>query len=266
MKTVRHLAATGCVLVACVVFGTFGAQAEKPTITLITTDQGSARVTGEGRDLDPRRPGWMIELFRLVGDTAGVTFVFQRTAWKDALRKVRDGEADAAFNSSFKPSRAVYGAYPMRDGKLDYDRATLSYTYWLYHRKDTPLSWNGMQFKGLSRPIGAERSAAIVPMLEKQGAQVLEIQGYDQILKSLTDGRTDGIAGFEGNVEALLQANPQEYSGITRHPVPLLRSSGFLMFSKQFYDRNTPLAERIWDTIAEVWATPRAAEIRRSYE
>lgn len=266
MKTVRHLAALGCFLVAYAVFGTFHAAAEKPTITLITTDQGSARVMGEGPHLDPRRPGWMIELFRLVADRAGVTFEFQRTAWKDALRRVQDGKADAAFNASFKPSRAVYGVYPMRDGELDYDRATLNYTYWLYYRKDTPVSWNGMAFTGLKKPIGAERSAAIVSVLEKRGADVLEIQGYDRILKSLTDGKTDGIAGFEGNVEAFLQADPQRFGGVMRHPVPLLRSSGFLMFSKHFYAAEPQLAERIWDAIGAVWSTPRAAEIRRSYE
>ena len=53
---------------------------------------------------------------------------------------------------------------------------------------------------------------------------------------------------------------------LRRSHVPLVRKTGYLMFSKRFYAENEVLAERIWDAIGDVWASPIASEIRRSYE
>lgn len=242
------------------------AATDEPVITIATTDQSSVRVAGEGPDLRAQLPGWQIELFRLAAEKAGVTFKFQRMPWVQALDRVRKGETQATFNSSYKKDRAVYGVYPMRNGRLDEDRATLRYTYWLYTRDDSPVTWNGVNFNGLANPIGAERSSAIVPALKNKGAEVIEVGRYQDILSLMMEGRVDAIAGFEGNVENILQANPGEYREISRHPVPLLRRTGYLMFSKIFYDQNNQLVERIWDAIGEVWASPVAAEIRRKYE
>ena len=239
---------------------------ETPVISIITTDQGSARVSGEGPDIAKWRPGWQIELFRLVEKKAGVKFEFRRTTWKDALEQVRNGKADAAFNSSYKPERAVYGVYPTRDGELDPGRGTLNYTYWLYHQDGAPVSWNGVTFDALSKPIAAESSAAIVSILRDHGANVIEADTYAEILRLLETGKVEAIAGFEGNVDVFLQTSPLNFSKVVRHPVPLVRRTGYLMFSKIFYAENAPLAERIWNTIAEVWSSPTAVEIRRSYE
>lgn len=266
MFIVRSLIAVSCLLVTMMAAGSAFSATEKPTITIATTDQSSVRVAGEGPDIDPQLPGWQIELFRLVADKIGVTFKFQRMPWVQALDRVRKGETEAVFNSSFNADRAVYGVYPTRNGMLDHNRATLRYTYWLYTRSGSPVTWNGQSFGALNNPIGAERSSAIVPMLKNRGAKVVEVGRYQDILSLMMDGHVDAIAGFEGNVETILQANPQQYSQITRHPVPLLRRTGYLMFSKTFYEKNMPLAERIWDTVAEVWASPIAAEIQRNYE
>ena len=239
---------------------------DTPVITLVTTDQGSSRVTGHGPDIDARRPGWQVELLRLAAARAGVRFEFRRLPWKEALNRVRNGDIDAAFNSSYKAERAVYGVYPTLDGELDPVRATLNYTYWLYHLEGSPVSWNGASFSGLERPIAAERSAAIVSVLREYGAEVIEADSYAEILGLLDTGRVDAVAGFEGNVEIFLQTSPRKYGYVTRHPVPLLRRMGFLMFSKHYYAENRELAERIWDAIAEVWSSPVAFEIRRGYE
>ena len=186
--------------------------------------------------------------------------------WVRALDQVRTGEADAAFNSSYQAERAIYGVYPTRNGKLDEARATLSYTYWLYAKADSPVSWNGTSFANLSKPIGAERSAAVVPVLKKGGADVIEAGTYEEILRLLTDDKVDAVASFEGNVDFFLRTSPQLYRGIIRYPVPLVRKTGYLMFSKIFYAQNEALAERIWDAIGEVWSSPIATEMRRSYE
>lgn len=266
MSHIRPLAYISSFFAILMTFTSAFASTDKPVITIATTDQSSVRIAGEGPDLDPQKPGWQIELLRLAAKKAGVTFKFQRMPWVQALERVRKGETQAAFNSSFKEDRAVYGVYPMRDGALDEDRATLRYTYWLYTHPKSPVTWNGVAFSGLVNPIGAERSSAIVPVLKKRGAEVIEVGRYQDILSLMMDGRVDAIAGFEGNVETILQASPGEYRKISRHPVPLLRRTGYLMFSKIFYEQNMPLVERIWDAIGDVWDSPIAAEIRRNYE
>jgi polar amino acid transport system substrate-binding protein len=254
----------GFVAALAVSAGAFAA--DMPTVILATTDQGSTRVSGQGANIQPQHPGWQIELFRQVADKVGVKFEFRRMTWKQVLARIKTEEFDAAFNSSYSPERATYGVYPMLDGEPDTTRATLSYSYWLYRKNDSPVTWDGVSFTGLEKPIGAESSAAIVQVLKDHGAQVIEASTYPEILDMLRTGQVDAVAGFAGNIEAFLQADPQRYSHITRYPVPLQRRNGYLMFSQSFYAKNKALVERIWNAIADIWSSPEAAEIRRNYE
>ncbi len=261
----RGLVAAAGIFLALVFAGGAGA-VEPPVVRLLTTNQESVRVTGSGPNVNARRPGWLIELLGLVAERAGVEFEIKRHAWKKVLKLVETGEADGAFVSSYRPERAVYGVYPTKDGALDPSRALLNYAYWLYAPTGSGVAWNGVSFGGLDKPIGAELNASVVPALKKAGAAVVEAETYHEILAMLDEGRVSAVAGFEDNVDIFLRTAPERYRNVVRHPVPLVRKTGYLMFSKSFHAKNKALAEKIWDAVEAVWLSPKAAEIRRNYE
>ncbi len=266
MPYMRQFLLIVCLLALVLVTNTASAVPDTPILTLVTTDQGSPRVNGHSSEIASVRPGWQIELLRMAAQKAGVRVKFYRMKWIDALKNVREGTIDAAFNSSYKDDRAVYGKYPMRDGELDTSRATLNYTYWLYYSETDPVLWNGVSFSDLKKPIAAERSSAIVPILKKYGADVVEAETYEDILKLMDSGQASAVAGFEGNVDIFMQTAPQHFGHVVRHPVPLVRRTGYVMFSKLSYDAHPDRIERFWDAIRDVWSSPAAIDIRGSYE
>src|SRR5690606_8455339 len=112
-----------------------------------------------------------------------VRFVF--VPWVRALKMVEHGDADAAFNSSFSPIRAKYGAYPMKDGVPDESRASLRYEYIAYAAADTTdaaLLKNG---EISDRRVVAERAASIISELNKRGARVTMEADYLTMLRQV---------------------------------------------------------------------------------
>ena len=77
------------------------------TITLAGVPDHSPRVTGQGPNINWKRPGWLIELFLLVEERVGVKFEYVRLPWKRCLHMVKAGDADAAFISSHSTERAT---------------------------------------------------------------------------------------------------------------------------------------------------------------
>ena len=75
------------------------------------------RVMGSGASIDWAKPGISVELFKMVAQSVGVQFEYQRMPWKRCLYAVEHGMADTTFHASFKPARAKFGVYPTRDGQ-----------------------------------------------------------------------------------------------------------------------------------------------------
>ena len=87
------------------------------------------RIMGSGTSIDRAKPGITVELLKMVAESVGVPFEFKRMPWKRCLYAVEHGMADAAFHASYKPSRAEFGVYPIRDGQLDSSRGIYTNAY-----------------------------------------------------------------------------------------------------------------------------------------
>lgn len=235
---------------------------DKPVVINVATVPPPGHRITHNKD----RPGWLIELFQEVQARTGVKFEYVFVPWDQALRLVRTGAAQAAFNSSYTPERAVYGVYPMRDGKPDPSRATVQYAYALYAHRDSGITWDGQRIGGLDGPVAVEKSAAVLAQLKKLGAQTVELPNYEAILSMVSSRRVQALVGIDQIVDAMLTTSADRFADISKVDPPLQRRVGFLMFSKSFCASKGDVCEAVWNAIGEVRQTDAFKAMRASYE
>jgi polar amino acid transport system substrate-binding protein len=93
-------------------------------------------------------------------------------------------------------------------------------------------------------------------MLRAMDVPVEEEPSHIANLRKLAAGRLDAYAELESQIRPILQSNKAEFGGIYQLSPPVLTRPYYLMFSKVLYSRTPDIAERFWDAIAAVSATP----------
>jgi len=226
---------------------------ERPTIVLATVGEGSNE---RMRILDGRvpneQPGWFVELSRRAADECGADAEFALMPWKRALKMVQQGNVSAAFNSSYKPGRAVYGVYPWRDGSPDESRASKYLAYHAYVSAGSTDSALKDRAELDGRALVAERSASILPFIEKKARTVQESASYLSMLRMVAGGRVDAAIAIQDNVDPILAHNPDLNAAVRKVETPVKKSVGYVMFSKPFYARHEALVECFWSTSAKL--------------
>lgn len=239
----------------------------KPQIRLVyEAEANPPHALGDGTAIDGERPGLTLELLNLVARRLGVEFRYERVPWRRGLFLVETNDADGLLHVSFTPDRQAIMVYPMRSGRPDAGRALFSQNYAFYKRPSSPLAWDGTTLSGAEGPVGATSGYALAADLTRLGIPVDESKTLEQSLDKLVGGRVVAYAGPEGMTEAVIAAHPMKYGRLVRLEPPLAAKPYHLAFSHGFYAANRDLAERIWDAIAEVRASPEFAAIVRRYE
>jgi polar amino acid transport system substrate-binding protein len=245
-------------LVLILMAGQPGVAAEPPmTIRVVfNTAPNPPIVYGSGTVIDPDKPSLIVELLRMVGQRTGIAMDFQRVPWQRGLYMIETGQADAIFASSFSPERMAYGVYPMADGVVDSTRMIHRMSYSLFVRPGSNVAWTGQTITGLRAPVGAIPEFAVVPMLKTLGVPLDLEPSTVGNLRKLANGRIDAYAEIDTLAQAAIRDNPDEFGALVKLSPPLRTTPYYLMFSKIFYDAHPEWAERVWDTIAQVRATP----------
>ncbi|WP_085126372.1 substrate-binding periplasmic protein [Tistlia consotensis] len=230
-------------------------------------DPNPPRTLGTGTAVDWSKPGLTLELLRLVGKRLDVDFVFQRVPWKRGLFMVQHGFADGLFHTSYVAEREPLLTYPRRpDGSIDDSRQIFSQSYVLYVKKGSPLRWDGKAFEALDGPVGAVASYAVADDLRRLGVQVEEERSTIINLRKLIEGRIAADAELQTMADPEIRRHPEIAVQIEKLEPPLRTKPYFLTFSHQFQDAAPALAERIWDAIASVNASPEFKAIVETYE
>lgn len=230
------------------------------TIRVGTTPTPSERMTH-----DETRPGYLVELFNRIEPLANVKFEYIFANWDQVLRLIRTSRVEAGFNSSFKAERAIYGAYPMKDGEPDPSRATIRYAYSLFTYGESGISWDGQTVNGLTGPIGIEKGAAIISTLKNLELPVKEIKTYESMVSLLAGRRLQAIAAVDDHLELAAKKNGHRFGDIKKLTPPLQTRVGYLMFSKRFCDKSTDICEAIWDGIRTVKNSDEYKAVRAQY-
>ncbi len=257
---VATLLAFTAIAAASLVDETHSADGKPTRLRIATTPEPSVTITHE-----PDRPGTVIELFNRVEKLANVKFDYTFMTWDQCLRNVRTGLIQGAFNSSYKPDRAEYGDYPLRDGKPDESRATREYKYEIYAAQHAKLTWDGERLSGNANPLAVERNASIIPRLNSLGIGYTEVANYRDMLNLLRTRRVDGIVGITESVETLLRDDPDAEKQLLRLEPPLQNSLGYLMFSKRYCASNGEVCEAVWNAIGEVRQSQEYKDVKASY-
>ncbi len=266
MKTVK------CILFA----GLFGMMATtgfvppKPVFAvdmLLATDDtpGPPYITGGGETLHTKRPGIEIEIYRRLGKILNLNITFTRVPWKRCLIQLETGGYDGIFPASFRPERMKLGVYPMKDGREDPERKTRDTAYYLYKRKNSPLSWDGRSFHNLTDVIVAPLGWAVVGKLREMGVNVVEVPIPKNLPRMLIQGGVEGVACLDTVMDTYLEKDPELNRQIVKVHPPIMEKPYYLMLSHPFVKRHPKLAQRIWDTIRDIRASEEYRLIVEKY-
>ncbi|MFC4158343.1 substrate-binding periplasmic protein [Chitinimonas lacunae] len=176
--------------------------------------------------------------------------------WKRCLSELQAGTMDGAFAASYKDDRAVYAAYPMKDGKHDPARRMMFDSYSLYRTKGSNLGWDGSKFSNLSGKIGVQSGYSIIDQLKAAGANLDEgAKAADDNLKKLAGGRVQGVALLTVEADNSLKGNP-EFANIEKVSPPLVEKPYYLMLAKPFHAKYPKASEDLWAAVAAVRESP----------
>lgn len=237
------------------------------SITLSTIPNRIPAVRPDGSIETPERPGYRVEILRRAGKQCGVDVNFAPVPWPRALEMVKTGGAHGAFYSSYSEERTAYGAYPMKNGVPDTQRAMNSYTYSLYVHPDSKLVWDGRvaTVRGSDRKILVERDSVAVKMVTQAGLEPVEIARYPNMVHMLAEKRAEGMLAIDQNAEEVVASDPQLATQVRKLGPPYQTVYGYVMFAKPFYAANTELVECFWTALGEIRRKPDYEALVRSY-
>lgn len=175
-----------------------------------------------------------------------VALHFARLPWLRCLHKLELNQVDALV-ATYQPERQHFAVYPTTaDGKPDPARAMSSHASCLVHRSDNDIQrkiTEGTDTLVVSRPLG--HSNPDYPA----SIQVVMVHSQQQALELVVSGRVDAtttlcrVNGVDG-ADPIIQRNPL----VLVYP-PLYQTTGYLVFSKAFYQQHTAVAQQLWQLL-----------------
>jgi len=217
---------------------------------------------GAGAEIPAQRPGASIEhLQQLVQQVPELRLELVRRPWKRCLAALKSNEIDAVI-ASYRPERTEFAHYPLQQQTPDPRRAFAKHQTCLVSREDAPWRWDGKQLLGsneivIGRPLGYPA----IPSPPGQKFQMHYTQSATMEVDLLKKGRINAVT-------TICNINGQQFTASfiasrrlkVLYP-PLYDSTGYLIFSRDFYQRHQALAERLW----ELSAKNKGSEIYQQY-
>jgi polar amino acid transport system substrate-binding protein len=236
-------------LFLCFIIGAWDVHSQ--TLTLATDDTpGDPFIIGGGSTFDETKPGIEIEMYRAIASKLGMTLELKRLPWNRALLMLEQGQVDGLFPASFKLERTLIGHYPMQHAIVDISRRSRTNGYHLYKLADSTLDWDGSTFLNLNEQnLAAHQGWSIVDDLQKMGVNVVEIPAHAKAPELLLNKRVGGFVALETVFDAYIKKHPEALKEIVKVFPPVREKNYYLLFSKQFYEKQTETAERFWDEI-----------------
>lgn len=170
--------------------------------------------------------------------------------------ELKTGLLDGVFPASFKPERMEIGVFPFKNGKVDPTRKSRDSAYHLYRLKSSPVTWRDgklVNLEQMPRPtIGVPLEWSIVEDLRRMNIDVLERPRPVELLEMLAKGGLAGVACLSTVTDIYIYQAPHKFGQIEKVYPPIAAKTYFLMLSHQFSAAHPAIAEKIWDTIAEL--------------
>ena len=208
-------------------------------------------VMGNCENLLKDKPGMGIEAIYRLEKKLNIKISIIRLPWKRCLSEMQRGHVDGIFAASYKEKRNIFGRYPEVNGKVDPSRRFTSASYALYRLKGSDVQYDGNNFH-VKGKIGAPLGYSIVDDLEKKGLVVDESPNTLNDFRKLVKGRIKAVAALEMTGDYYLMVNQYLNEKIEKILPLIVEKPYYFMLSHQLCKENSQLAEKIWDTIAEI--------------
>nr|WP_275041441.1 transporter substrate-binding domain-containing protein [Vibrio galatheae] len=206
-----------------------------------------------------------MELLRQVAQQLQVEIEFTRAPWTRVLAMAKHSRVDAVFHAGYKSDRALYLAYPMKNGLPDQTKFVKRQRYFLYKLQGSNVySKEGTVFN-VDGEVGAVLDYAVVSQLKDQGLKVEEVDSAAKGLSLLSKGRLDAWVGLESINDLLLSEAP-DFKHIVKEALPLSDNSSYLAFSKTFYAQHPSLAHSFWQHIEHLTSHDSYSRLIKKYK
>jgi len=207
---------------------------------------------GDGDKINSDQPGIAVEQILSMGKRLNLDITLIRVPWKRGLRMLEQGKIDGLFNSSFKEERQKYGRYPLLNNKPDKRRRSYSNSYSLFIHKDNDIHWDGNIFSHTNFTVFVPLGFSVAGDLTNQGVTVTETSRLFKNLKLLNMRRIDAVALLSSSGDAYIRKYPKDMANVVKLEPPLVHKDYYLILSHQFFEAQSKLSERIWDTMGEL--------------
>ncbi|MBU3915967.1 transporter substrate-binding domain-containing protein [bacterium] len=213
-------------------------------------------ITGNSDEVLKEKPGMSVEAVRLLEKKLNIKITIERLPWKRCLYELEQGKVDGVFTASFKEERKQFGRFPEKNGQVDVSRRFTSASYALYRLKGTAVSFDGTDFHNITGNVGAPSGYSIVDDLKKKGLSIDEGPSTEKDLMKLVAGRLQGVAALEMTGDFYLSTRKELGQKIEKVLPLIVMKPYYFMLSHQLYKRDPQLAEKIFDTLAEIREDP----------
>ena len=221
-------------------------------------------VMGNSATVLPENPGMGVEAIYRLEKKLNIKINIKRLPWKRCLAEMEKGHIDGVFTASYKEKRKQFGLYPEVDGKVDPSRRFTSASYALYRLKGSDVKYDGENFH-IKGKVGAPLGYSIVDDLKKKGLTVDESPNTLNDFKKMVKGRIEAVAALEMTGDYYLMINQDLNEKIEKVLPLIVEKPYYFMLSHQLYKENKDLAEKIWDTIAEIRRDPDFQKLLKNY-
>lgn len=212
---------------------------------------------GNGADVPADLPGATIEHLRLlVSKTPELQLQFVRLPWKRCLQQLEQGGVDALI-ASYSPEREQIGRYPKQGNvstaKPDPQRAFSQHQTCLVTLPEATWRWDGEKFSGIDNVVIA-RPLGYAPLKTAAASHITVQESLSPTMdmELLYAGRVHAITSL-----CMVAGTPMEAPYLRKNQLrivypPLYSSTGYLVFSHQFYQQHPQLAMQLWQLLAQV--------------
>jgi len=221
-------------------------------------------VMGNSSQVLKTKPGMGIEAVYRLEKKLNIKIKIKRLPWKRCLAEMQKGHVDGVFTASYKEKRKKFGRYPEINGKVDISRRFTSSSYALYRLKGSDVQFDGKNFS-VKGKVGAPLGYSIVDDLKKKGLVVDESPNTLNDFKKMLKGRIAAVAALEMTGDYYLMINQDLNEKIEKVSPLIVEKPYFFMLSHQFYKENKDLAEKIWDTIADIRRDSEFQKLLKNY-
>jgi hypothetical protein len=217
--------------------------------------------------VEARPPGATVQLVREIADSAGCEISSVRLPPLRLRQALGDAVIDAMLMDAGDSDLDHYALPQTRDGKLDAKRAIRMYTVVFVRADDKiPLDADPSLYFA-SRRLGMNNGASLAEQMRKQGATIDDgAQDGARNLEKLVRGRIDGYAATmvsPTQMDAFIGATFGKQ--VVRLDTPLRIHYFWLGFNKQYYERNRPQVEAMWNWLG-AHGHLRFAELVEQYQ